>query len=126
MNGGGGELGVGRMGNVRKRGLGDATGQMVHDIARKRRMPLSDAAAAVVDTDELKPKARSSLRALLDSFVRWRAQSEAMPHTELAEIVLDESGYTERWQKGRSADAAGRLENLKGLAARTEEFVNLP
>ena len=79
----------------------------------------------MVETDELKPKARSSLRALLDSFVRWRAQSEVMPHTELAEIVLDESGYTEMWQKDRSADAAGRLENLKELVRSMEEFENL-
>ncbi|HEV7411566.1 MAG TPA: 3'-5' exonuclease, partial [Bradyrhizobium sp.] len=119
------DLAFERIVNVPKRGLGNATVQMLHDIARKRRMPLSDAAAAVVDTDELKPKARSSLRALLDSFVRWRSQSEVMPHTELAEIVLDESGYTEMWQKDRSADAAGRLENLKELVRSMEEFENL-
>ena len=119
------DLAFERIVNVPKRGLGDATVQMLHDIARKRRMPLSDAAAAVVETDELKPKARSSLRALLDSFVRWRAQREVMSHTELAEIVLDESGYTEMWQKDRSADAAGRLENLKELVRSMEEFENL-
>jgi DNA helicase-2/ATP-dependent DNA helicase PcrA len=119
------DLAFERIVNVPKRGLGDATVQMLHDIARKRRMPLSDAAAAVVETDELKPKARSSLRALLDSFVRWRAQREVVPHTELAEIVLDESGYTEMWQKDRSADAAGRLENLKELVRSMEEFENL-
>src|SRR6195256_2684906 len=119
------DLAFERIVNVPKRGLGNATVQMLHDIARKRRMPLSDAAAAVVETDELKPKARGSLRALLDSFVRWRAQREVMPHTELAEIVLDESGYTEMWQKDRSADAAGRLENLKELVRSMEEFENL-
>jgi DNA helicase-2/ATP-dependent DNA helicase PcrA len=119
------DLAFERIVNVPKRGLGDATVQMLHDHARKRRIPLSEAARAVVETDELKPKARSSLRALLDSFVRWRAQSEAMPHTELAEIVLDESGYTEMWQKDRSADAAGRLENLKELVRSMEEFENL-
>ena len=48
-----------------------------------------------------------------------------MPHTELAEIVLDESGYTDMWQKDRSADAAGRLENLKELVRSMEEFENL-
>jgi DNA helicase-2/ATP-dependent DNA helicase PcrA len=119
------DLAFERIVNVPKRGLGDATVQMLHDHARKRRIPLSEAARAVVETDELKPKARSSLRALLDGFVRWRAQSEAMPHTELAEIVLDESGYTEMWQKDRSADAAGRLENLKELVRSMEEFENL-
>ncbi|HYW64829.1 MAG TPA: UvrD-helicase domain-containing protein [Bradyrhizobium sp.] len=119
------DLAFERIVNVPKRGLGDATVQMLHDIGRKRRIPLFEAARAVVETDELKPKARSSLRALLDSFVRWRAQSETMPHTEMAEIVLDESGYTEMWQKDRSADAAGRLENLKELVRSMEEFENL-
>ncbi len=108
-----------------KRGLGDATIQMLHDHARKRRIPLSEAARAIVETDELKPKARSSLRALLENFARWTVQKDSLPHTELAEIVLDESGYTEMWQKDRSADAAGRLENLKELVRSMEEFENL-
>jgi ATP-dependent DNA helicase UvrD/PcrA len=119
------DLAFERIVNVPKRGLGDATVQMLHDHARKRRIPLSEAARAVVETDELKPKARGSLRDLLASFDRWRAQREVTSHTELAEIVLDESGYTEMWQKDRSADAAGRLENLKELVRSMEEFENL-
>jgi len=119
------DLAFERIVNVPKRGLGDATVQMLHDHARKRRIPLSEAARAVVETDELKPKARASLRDLLINFDRWRAQREVTSHTELAEIVLDESGYTEMWQKDRSADAAGRLENLKELVRSMEEFENL-
>jgi DNA helicase-2/ATP-dependent DNA helicase PcrA len=119
------DLAFERIVNVPKRGLGDATVQMLHDHARKRRIPLIEAARAVVETDELKPKPRGALRGLLDSFTRWRAQSEVTPHTELAEVVLDESGYTEMWQKDRSADAAGRLDNLKELIRSMEEFENL-
>jgi DNA helicase II / ATP-dependent DNA helicase PcrA len=119
------DLAFERIVNVPKRGLGDATVQMLHDHARKRRIPLFEAARAVVETDELKPKARGSLRGLIDNFGRWRAQREVTSHTELAEIVLDESGYTEMWQKDRSADAAGRLENLKELVRSMEEFENL-
>jgi DNA helicase II / ATP-dependent DNA helicase PcrA len=119
------DLAFERIVNVPKRGLGDATVQMLHDHARKRRIPLFEAARAVVETDELKPKARGALRDLLASFERWRAQREVTSHTELAEIVLDESGYTEMWQKDRSADAAGRLENLKELVRSMEEFENL-
>src|SRR6266481_5156771 len=119
------DLAFERIVNVPKRGLGDATVQMLHDHARKRRIPLSEAARAVVETDELKPKARSALRDLIVSFDRWRAQSEATAHTELAEIVLDESGYTQMWQNDRSADAAGRLDNLKELVRSMEEFENL-
>src|SRR4051794_9129307 len=119
------DLAFERIVNVPKRGLGDATVQMLHDHGRKRRIPLFEAARAVVETDELKPKARGSLRQVIAAFDRWRAQSEVASHTELAEIVLDESGYTEMWQKDRSADAAGRLENLKELVRSMEEFENL-
>jgi DNA helicase-2/ATP-dependent DNA helicase PcrA len=119
------DLAFERIVNVPKRGLGDATVQLLHDHARKRRIPLFEAARAVVETDELKPKARGSLRDLIAQFDRWRKQSEVASHTELAEVVLDESGYTDMWQKDRSADAAGRLENLKELVRSMEEFENL-
>ena len=119
------DLAFERIVNVPKRGLGDATVQLLHDHARKRRVPLTEAARAVIETDELKPKPRGALRGLLEAIDRWRKQRDDIPHTQLAEIVLDESGYTEMWQKDRSADAAGRLENLKELVRSMEEFENL-
>src|SRR5260221_4654827 len=76
-------------------------------------------------SDVIKPKPLGAVCELVAAFDRWRAQKETMPHSELAEIVLDESGYTEMWQKDRSADAAGRLENLKELVRSMEEFENL-
>jgi DNA helicase-2/ATP-dependent DNA helicase PcrA len=119
------DLAFERIVNVPRRGLGDATVQQLHDHARARRIPLFEAARAMVETDELKPKPRGSLRDLVTAFERWRAQNETMPHDELAEIVLDESGYTAMWQKDRSADAAGRLENLKELVRSMQDFENL-
>ena len=119
------DLAFERIVNVPKRGLGDATVQLLHDHARKRRVPMTEAARAMVATDELKPKPRGALRGLIEALDRWRNQRDTLPHTELAEIVLDESGYTEMWQKDRSADAAGRLENLKELVRSMEEFENL-
>jgi DNA helicase-2/ATP-dependent DNA helicase PcrA len=119
------DLAFERIVNVPKRGLGDATLQMLHDYARKKRIPLTEAAAALSATDEMKPKPRFALRDLMAAFERWRAKKDSMPHTELAEIVLDESGYTDMWLRDRSADAAGRLENLKELVRSMEEFENL-
>ncbi|TAH65314.1 MAG: AAA family ATPase [Rhodopseudomonas palustris] len=119
------DLAFERIVNVPKRSIGDATVQLLHDHGRRRRIPLYEASLAIIDTDELKPKTRGSLRDLMMSFERWRAQRELLPHTELAQIVLDESGYTEMWQKDRSADAAGRLENLKELIRSMEDFENL-
>jgi DNA helicase II / ATP-dependent DNA helicase PcrA len=119
------DLAFERIVNVPKRGLGEATVQTLHEHARKRRVPLTAAAGALIESDELKPKARSALRDLLAAFERWRGLKDALPHTELAKVMLDESGYTEMWQKDRSADAAGRLENLKELIRSLEEFENL-
>jgi DNA helicase-2/ATP-dependent DNA helicase PcrA len=119
------DLAFERIVNVPKRGLGDATVQLLHDHARKRRVPLTEAVRAMVATDELKPKPRGALRGLIEAIDRWRGQRDSLPHSELAEIILDESGYTEMWQKDRSADAAGRLENLKELVRSMEEFENL-
>ncbi|MGE3144202.1 MAG: ATP-dependent helicase [Pseudorhodoplanes sp.] len=119
------DLAFERIVNVPRRGLGDATLKSLHDMGRARGIALFEAARIMVETDELKPKPRGSLRDLLASFARWQNQKDALPHTELAEIVLDESGYTAMWQKDRSADAAGRLENLKELIRSMQDFENL-
>jgi DNA helicase-2/ATP-dependent DNA helicase PcrA len=119
------DLAFERIINVPKRGIGDATVKLLHDRARAAETSLMAATRAVIATDELKPKPRLALRDLLAAFDRWRAQANSVSHTQLAEIVLDESGYTEMWQKDRSADAAGRLEDLKELVRSMEEFENL-
>jgi ATP-dependent DNA helicase UvrD/PcrA len=119
------DLAFERIINVPKRGLGETTLQLIHGHARAQHMPLMEAARIIAETEELRAKPRTSLRELLAAFDRWRAQRDALPHAELAEIVLDESGYTEMWQKDRSIDAAGRLENLKELVRSLEEFETL-
>ncbi|MEW6122995.1 MAG: UvrD-helicase domain-containing protein [Pseudomonadota bacterium] len=119
------DLAFERIVNVPKRGIGDATVKQIHDVARGAAVPLQEAARLLTESEEMKPKVRATLRGVLDSFERWRAQARQLPHTELAEIVLDESGYTEMWQKDRSAEAAGRLENLKELVRSMEPFENL-
>lgn len=119
------DLAFERIINTPKRGLGDATVKLIHSYARDQEMPLMTAAAELVTTEELRPKARSSLRNVVESFDRWRSQVQTLSHTELAEIILDESGYTEMWQNDRSADAPGRLDNLKELVRSMEDFESM-
>jgi len=119
------DLAFSRIVNVPRRGLGDATLQVMHDYARANRVALIEAARALTETEEIKARPRTTLRELIAAFDRWRALRDSLPHAELAKVVLDESGYTEMWQKDRSADAAGRLENLKELVRSMEEFENL-
>ncbi|WP_407521079.1 ATP-dependent helicase [Methylobacterium oryzisoli] len=120
------DLAFERIINTPKRGLGDATLQALHGHARRQSVPLLQAARLIVETEELKPKPRSTLRALVQCFARWAKLLENQPHAEVAQTILEESGYTEMWQKERTADAAGRLENLKELVRSLEEFPDLP
>ena len=112
--------------NVPKRGIGQATVQKLHQAARARDIPLVQAAKALIETDEIASAGRRSLTQLLENFDRWRAKLAEMPHAELAELVLDESGYTAMWQNDKAPDAPGRLENLKELVAAIAEFESLP
>ena len=125
VNQGADDLAFERIVNVPRRGLGDATLKSLHSLARAKHIPLTEAARQLIATEEIKAKPRSALRDLLASLDRWRAQRDSVPHAQLAEIVLDEFGYTEMWQKDRSADAAGRLENLKELVRSMQDFENL-
>ncbi len=119
------DLAFERIANVPKRGLGDATLQQLHDYARRASLPMMMAAATLVETDEIKPKPRQTLRALLADFARWRGEAERLPQNVLAELVLEESGYTDMWQKDKTAEAAGRLDNLKELVRSMEPFPDL-
>jgi DNA helicase-2/ATP-dependent DNA helicase PcrA len=112
--------------NVPKRGLGDTTLRRIHELARLRGgLPLYQAAREIVETEELAGKARRALADLIAAFERWRGAIEGMRHTELAELILDESGYTQMWQQDRGPQAHARLENLKELIRFMHEFETL-
>ena len=114
-----------RIVNLPKRGLGDAALRVIHQTARRQGISLGAAAALVAETNELRPAARRALAELIESFARWRARLAETPHPEVIETVLDESGYTAMWQKDKSVQAPGRLENLKELILALEEFDDL-
>ena len=118
------DLAFERIVNWPKRGLGPATLQTLHKLARADGISLTAAAKRLIETDEIKPRARATLRALLEDFERWRGLLGNMPHTELAAMILDESGYTGMWRDSKAVDAPGRLDNLKELMVALEEFEN--
>ncbi|WP_213981956.1 UvrD-helicase domain-containing protein [Sphingomonas sp. dw_22] len=119
------DLAFERIVNTPKRGLGDKALAKVHQYARAAGIPLATAAARILDSDELTPQARRSLGNLIGDIARWRSMGDTLPHPELARIILDESGYTAMWQADRTAEAAGRLENLNELVRAMEEYESL-
>src|SRR3990170_1446598 len=119
------DLAFERIVNVPKRGIGDTSIRRMFEFARARGLSLYRAAEELALTDELPNKTRTALRLLIDSFSRWRNALQSLPHTDLAEMILDESGYTEMWQNDKSPEAEGRLENLKELVRSMGEFENM-
>ena len=119
------DLAFERIVNQPKRGLGDKAVATIHRLARASQQPLLLASAQMLDSDELTPQARRSLGRFVGDLARWRQMAAELPHPELARILLDESGYTAMLQAERSAEAAGRLENLTELARAMEEYESL-
>jgi len=121
------DLAFERIVNTPKRGLGDKAQQKIQNVARENGVSLVDGARIALADKALGGKGAAELRVLIDGIDRWgrMAGDQAITHTELAEIILDESGYTTMWQNDKTPEAAGRLENLKELVKALEQFENL-
>jgi DNA helicase-2/ATP-dependent DNA helicase PcrA len=121
------DLAFERIVNTPRRGLGDKAVQTITRAARGAGVSLVEGARLAVERGEIKGKGAKSLDLLVRQIDRWHAQvtDEADTHVELAEMILDESGYTAMWQNDKTPEAPGRLENLKELVKALEEFDNL-
>jgi DNA helicase-2/ATP-dependent DNA helicase PcrA len=119
------DLAFERIYNTPKRGLGDKTLEKLHRHARARAVPLSLAAIEIADSDELPARARNTLLALMRDVARWRDFAKTLSPAELVRTVLDESTYTAMLQAEKSAESAGRLENLAELARAMEDYETL-
>ena len=119
------DLAFERIVNAPKRGLGDKTIEKLHRLSRANGIPLAAAAIEICQTDELPARARGTLAALMRDFARWRDGIATLTPAELARTLLDESGYTAALQAEKSAESAGRLENLSELARAMEDYETL-
>ncbi len=144
------DLAFERIVNTPKRGLGDKAQQTMQRLARENGVSLLEGARIAVEEGHIKGKGGAALRRLVEDIARWgrmtrvilpegpedeviegpmpdpmMAGEAEVPHVELAEIILDESGYTTMWQNDKTPEAPGRLENLKELVKALENFENL-
>ncbi len=143
------DLAFERIVNTPKRGLGDKAQQTIQVVARENGVSLVDGARIAVENGLIKGKGGKALRELIDGLARWNAMTRGPRievdddtviddgvspirygapehnHIELAQIVLDESGYTAHWQNDKTPEAPGRLENLKELVNQLDNFENL-
>jgi DNA helicase-2/ATP-dependent DNA helicase PcrA len=121
------DLAFERIVNTPKRGLGNKAQQKIQFEARTNGVSLVEGARILLSRRGLGGKGATELGLLIDGIDRWGAQVRIADanHVELAEIILDESGYTAHWQNDRTPEGPGRLENLKELVKALEGFENL-
>jgi len=116
-----------RIVNTPKRGIGDKAQQMINQTARENGVSLLEGARLLVEAGGLPSKPRNALKQLVEGFDRWSLaiQAGTQSHIEIAETILEESGYTDHWRNDKTPEGPGRLENLKELVKALEEFENL-
>jgi DNA helicase-2/ATP-dependent DNA helicase PcrA len=121
------DLAFERIVNTPKRGLGDKAQQKIQMSARQNGVSLIEGARLLLQDKGLGGKGAKELARLIDNLDRWGRLTgdEDLSHIELAEMILDESGYTTMWQNDKTPEAPGRLENLKELVKALEQFENL-
>ena len=135
-----------RIVNTPKRGIGEKAQQLINTTARDHGVSMLEGARILLIEGGLSSKASNSLRKLIDGFDRWKNLisnsnlannagseiletldnfSDKISHVEIAQTILEESGYTDFWQNDKTPEAAGRLENLKELVKALEGFENI-
>ncbi len=121
------DLAFERIVNTPRRGLGDKAVQTIQMLARTNGVSLVEGARIAVDSGAIKGKGGKGLAELVGNLDRWfnQLRAEEDTHIELAEMILEESGYTTMWLNDKTPEAPGRLENLKELVKALESFENL-
>ncbi len=121
------DLAFERVVNTPKRGLGDKAQADIQRTARASGMSLLEGARELVAHGAIGGKGAGQLRGFVEGVDRWHALTRVSgkSHIEIAEQILEESGYTDMWAQDKTPEAPGRLENLKELVKALEQFENL-
>lgn len=121
------DLAFERVVNQPKRGLGDKAQGDIQRMARAAGVSLLEGAREAVARGAIGGKGGGQLRLFVENIDRWHRETlhPEYNHIELAEQILEESGYTEMWQNDKTPEAPGRLDNLKELVKALESFDNL-
>ena len=118
-------LALERVLNVPKRGIGETTLKKIKQYAKNNNIPTIDAIKDLIKTSEIKPKTKISLKHFVELTERWNDLIKERSHFEIAEIILEDSGYLEMLRNDDTLTAAGRLDNIKELFRSIEPFESL-
>ena len=109
------DLALERIINKPARGIGAKSVEKFYQTARSEHISLYMAIEKLLAEGGVSGKAKTSLAELTEHFKDWRLANQSITPDELAQLILDDSGYLESLKNDKSPDAPARIENLKEL-----------
>jgi DNA helicase-2/ATP-dependent DNA helicase PcrA len=112
--------------NVPKRGIGDRAEEYVAAFAQQKGITFAQALARPADVPGLAARSASAIEGFNALIGELRDLAESGPVADLAEAVLDRTGYQESLENSSDLQDASRVENLKELVSVAREFDGSP
>lgn len=109
------DLAFERIINKPARGIGEKTVDKFRERAKLARISLYQAMLDLTEEGAISGKTKVSLEKFIALMTEWRRIMPAIPLGELADQVVEESGYQTMLEQDKSVEAPGRIENLKEL-----------
>ena len=117
------EVSLRRVLNVPRRGIGDRTEERIAAMAQRDKTSFAAALARPGDVPGLSARAVRAVEGFNELVGGLRADADAgLPVAEIAEAVLERSGYVAELEASSDLQDASRIENLNELVAVAREF----
>jgi DNA helicase-2/ATP-dependent DNA helicase PcrA len=117
------EVSLRRVLNVPRRGIGERAEACVAALAQRDRISFAAALARPDDAPGMAARSAKAIASFNELMTGLRAESAAgLPVADLAEMILDRSGYLAELESSTDLQDASRIENLNELVSVAREF----
>jgi DNA helicase-2/ATP-dependent DNA helicase PcrA len=118
------DLALGRIINVPKRGVGDATISSFYQKSKEEKTSLF--LAMKLQQENSKGKAREVIGNFITQIENWHNKVQNISNLgDFAREILNDVGYIQMWKNDVNIDSQGRLENIEEFINSLSEFSNI-
>ena len=114
-----------RVVNEPKRGVGPGTVEKIRNFAAGQEMSLLDASSQIM-LSPVKGKAAQAVFDFANLILNLREQLDELTVTEVVELVLEKTGYTEQLVAQATLESQARIENIEEFLSVTKNFDENP
>ena len=118
-------LALERIINTPKRGIGETSVKKIRDRSKENNKPLIVSIKELIDEKSFKGKTADSLDKLVKLVFHWNHLIKEEDKVDIAEVIIEDSGYLEMLRNDKSLTAEGRVENVYELFRSLEPFESI-